>query len=292
MSGAAFLKETSEQLEDYLEQTLIEQTIEQGNLREVIKHSLLGGGKRLRPALVRATAKTLGLHDRQWLAPAAAIEMIHCYSLIHDDLPAMDDDDLRRGKPTSHVQFDEASAILAGDALQAMAFELLADCGLSNTNKIQAIKELALHSGPKGMVGGQNIDLLAQGNFLELPQLKQMHALKTGALIECAVVLGALCQNNQNPEQLESLRSFARTIGLAFQIIDDVLDVTQDSQTLGKTQGSDSQNDKPTYVTLLGLEEAQNQAQALSVQAKEILSQFEASETLTLIADFVIGRNH
>lgn len=202
-----------------------------------MRYSVFNGGKRIRPALCFAAAEAIADSDRNTAKVAAALEMVHAYSLIHDDLPAMDDDDLRRGKPTCHIQFDEATAILAGDALQCLAFEQLTQLSdLPAEVSLKLVAMLANYGGCNGMVTGQAIDLAATGNLLELEQLKQMHALKTGALIEASILMGALATHQADPEQLAALKEFAQAIGLAFQIQDDILDVESSTEQLGKQQ--------------------------------------------------------
>ena len=222
----------------------------EAHLQEAMRYSVIGGGgKRVRPVLVYAAGKALNIQEEQLDACACAVEIIHAYSLIHDDLPAMDDDDLRRGRPTCHKKYDEATAILAGDALQAFAFQILAaDSALqtSPSNRIEMIKLLAKASGSVGMAGGQAIDLGAVGKSLKLEELENMHLLKTGALIRASVLLGAMCSPNIHASKLEALDTYARCVGLAFQIHDDVLDVTADTATLGKPQGSDEQQNNRT----------------------------------------------
>lgn len=239
-------------------------------LAAAMRYAVLSGGKRLRPLLCYAAAEALGAAPGQADVPAAAVELIHAYSLIHDDLPAMDDDVLRRGQPTCHVAFDEATAILAGDALQALAFELLAaspllPCG--QRIRLQMLAELARASGRLGMVGGQAIDIAAEGSLLDEAALGQMHRLKTGALITAAVLLGAMSSNMASGQQLERLRRFAGLAGLAFQIRDDILDVVSSTAVSGKQQGKDAALNKPTYTSLLGLDGARARLQATLMQA-------------------------
>ena len=238
-------------------------------LHEAMRYAAQGGGKRIRPLLVYA-AGSLGDAKAQALDTAAvAIECIHAYSLVHDDLPCMDDDDLRRGRPTVHKAFDEATALLVGDALQARAFEILANAQCAVDVRLLMISSLAAASGSRGMAGGQAIDLESVGKKLDLADLKQMHAMKTGALLSCAVELGGIAAH-LNPTQMAQLQKYSTALGLAFQIIDDVLDATADSQTLGKTAGKDAAANKPTYVTLMGLDYAQKQAKELQETAIEI----------------------
>jgi len=255
-----------------------------------------GGGKRVRPVLVYAAGQALDVDLNQLDACACAVEIIHAYSLIHDDLPAMDNDDLRRGRPTCHKAFNDATAILAGDALQALAFEVLADDSAMQASasvKIDMIKLLAQASGSSGMAGGQAIDLAAVGQSLTLNELENMHRLKTGALICASVLLGAMCSPDVAESKLNALNTYAQCVGLAFQIHDDVLDVTADTATLGKPQGSDIQQNKPTYPSLLGLQGAKDRALALHYNAIEALQVFDgAADTLRLLSAYIVEREH
>lgn len=264
------------------------------DLQEAMSYSLFNGGKRIRPMLTYAAATIFAKPNALTDACAAAIESMHAYSLIHDDLPAMDDDDLRRGKPTCHIQFDEATAILAGDALQTFAFELLSKPSLNNaTIQMQLIHELARASGRHGMVTGQMIDLSNVGKNIDIDALEQMHSHKTGALICASVRMGAISAGLTDPIQLGALNDYASAIGLAFQVQDDIIDITSDTQTLGKTQFADADANKPTYPKLLGLEGAQNLAKTLNKQAIEKISPFgESAQPLIDLANYIIGRNH
>ena len=257
-----------------------------------MRYSVFNGGKRIRPALCFAAAEAIADSDHNTAKVAAALEMVHAYSLIHDDLPAMDDDDLRRGKPTCHIQFDEATAILAGDALQCLAFEQLTQLSdLPSEVSLKLVAMLANYGGCNGMVTGQAIDLAATGNLLELEQLKQMHALKTGALIEASILMGALATHQADPEQLAALKEFAQAIGLAFQIQDDILDVESSTEQLGKQQGSDSSNGKSTYTSILGVEMARSQATDLYQHSMACLEPFgERAGSLRSIASFIVNR--
>ena len=264
------------------------------HLNEAMQYSLLNGGKRLRPILVYQACKLLGGSLEQADNAACAIEAIHSYSLVHDDLPAMDDDDLRRGKPTCHIKFDEATAILAGDALLTLAFELLSyDDSLQSTDiKLKMIQTLAKASGDLGMVDGQAFDLGSVGKALTLDQLQAMHGAKTGALIRAALRLGALASNNATPESLTALDQYGIAIGLAFQIQDDILDIEGSTEQLGKPQGSDLERDKPTYPALMGLEASKAWLEELVEQANEALSSFGDQATpLREIAQFIISRS-
>ena len=261
-------------------------------LLEAMRYSVFNGGKRIRPLLCFAAADAVGKVSESTSTVAASIEMIHAYSLIHDDLPAMDNDDLRRGSPTCHIKFGEATAILAGDTLQALAFETLAKLeGLSPKTVVKLLSILSSQSGTSGMAIGQAIDLAATGQSLSLDQLKFMHAHKTGALIEASVLMGAVSTEIATEDQYAALKQFAQAIGLAFQIQDDILDVEISTAQLGKKQGSDLANNKPTFTSLLGSENARNQASDLyqqSIQSLEIFG--EQAEALRYIASFIINR--
>jgi geranylgeranyl pyrophosphate synthase len=269
----------------------------ESHLQKAMRYSVIGGGgKRVRPVLVYAAGQALNIELDKLDACACAVEIIHAYSLIHDDLPAMDDDDLRRGRPTCHKAFDDATAILAGDALQAMAFEILAKdehMGCDAATRVDMIRLLAEASGSIGMAGGQAIDLAAVGQQLSLDELENMHRLKTGALIRASVVLGAMCGPQVDAEILHKLDTYAHCVGLAFQIHDDVLDVIADTETLGKPQGSDEQQNKPTYPALLGLDGARERALALHHQALEALEVFDDSaDTLRTLSAYIVEREH
>ena len=261
-----------------------------------MRYAVLDGGKRVRPCLTYAAGRALGVDETRLDAPACAVELIHAYSLVHDDLPAMDDDDLRRGKPTLHKAYDEAQAILAGDALQSLAFHVLAH-GLDTTipaeQRLQMIDILALASGSRGMCGGQAIDLAAVGKDLNIAELENMHIHKTGALIRASVKLGALCKTDISEEQLKKLDHYAKCVGLAFQIQDDILDVEGDTETLGKTPGADMARNKPTYPALLGLDGAKQMANELYDDALASLTMFgDAADPLRDLADYIIQRNY
>jgi farnesyl diphosphate synthase len=261
-------------------------------LHEAMRYAVLDGGKRVRPLLVFAAGELAGADASRLNIAAAAVELIHAYSLVHDDMPCMDDDVLRRGKPTCHVQYDEATALLVGDSLQTLALQLLAEHRLSDDaqRQLDMIKLLAVASGSRGMAGGQAIDLASVGKSLTLPELEFMHIHKTGALIRAAVLLGAHC-GSVSPAQLNKLDRFGKIIGLAFQVVDDVLDCEADTATLGKTAGKDADNGKPTYVSLLGILEARDMAQRLHREALETLAEFgDAAQRLRELADFIVLR--
>lgn len=263
-------------------------------LLEAMRYSTLLGGKRIRPCLAYGACDALG-GDFHTATPAAvAVEMIHCYSLIHDDLPALDNDDLRRGQPTLHRAFDEATAIIVGDALQGLAFQALAEhAELSADIRLRMISCLAHASGPQGMIAGQYLDLAAVGHTLSLASLQQMHRLKTGALIQASVELGALSAGCSDMSVLHALRHYAGCIGLAFQVQDDILDVTGDTSTLGKVKGADMARNKPTYVSLLGLDQAVAKAAQLVEEAVDALTQVPGdTQMLAAIARYIATRSH
>jgi farnesyl diphosphate synthase len=261
-------------------------------LHEAMRYAAQGGGKRIRPLLVFAAGELGNANPKVLDAAAAAIEMIHAYSLVHDDLPCMDDDDLRRGRPTVHKAFDEATALLVGDALQTKAFEVLVNTQGTAEMRLSLIGELSKASGSLGMAGGQAIDLESVGQKIDLAALKQMHAMKTGALLSCAVRMGAIAAG-MDATALTQLTQYSTALGLAFQVVDDVLDATADSQTLGKTAGKDAADDKPTYVTLMGLEYAQNQAKELQELALDSLAPFgPKADALRALARLVVERTH
>jgi farnesyl diphosphate synthase len=261
-------------------------------LHAAMRHATLGGGKRIRPLLVYATGTALGASENDLDAPAAAVELIHAYSLVHDDLPAMDDDALRRGRPTVHVAFDEATAILAGDALQTLAFEVLANAPGPAAARVEMLRTLAHASGAAGMVGGQALDLDAVGRKLELDGLRRMHAGKTGALIRAAVRLGALAAR-ADAATLDRLDGFADALGLAFQIRDDILDVEGDPDLIGKTAGKDAANDKPTYPAILGMDAARAWLDELGGRMQQDLAALpHDTGELQALARFAITRTH
>ena len=262
------------------------------DLGEAIRYVLLAGGKRLRPLLVYGGCQALGGVPEDADAAACAVEFIHAYSLIHDDLPALDDDDLRRGRPSLHRAFDEATAILAGDAMQSMAFDILSAPGRRKGDSSAMVRELARAAGPHGMVAGQMRDLAADGAGTSLAELETTHRLKTAALIEASVLLGAMSAGGASATQLAQLREYGRRLGLAFQIQDDILDVIADTETLGKPQGSDSERGLPTYVSLLGLDSARERASRLVAGASGALAGFGVEEAAPLrrLAEYVVER--
>ena len=291
-----YLSTCQERVENALQKRLPSDHVLPLRLHESMRYSVLNGGKRMRPMLTYATGKVLGLSPDELDAIACAVECIHVYSLIHDDLPAMDDDDLRRGKPTCHKAFDEATAILAGDGLQAFAFELLAHDSTitaSAEKRLEMITCLAKASGSQGMVGGQAIDLESVGKMLTLPELENMHIHKTGALIRASVVLATLAGKNVDAEMAKKLDNYAKCIGLSFQVKDDILDEESDTETLGKTQGKDRNNNKPTYPALLGLAGAKEKAQHLHEKALENLAHFgDEANLLRELSLYIIQRDH
>jgi farnesyl diphosphate synthase len=261
-------------------------------LHQAMRYTTLGGGKRVRPLLVHAAGALFGADADTQARAACAVEMIHVYSLVHDDMPCMDDDALRRGKPTVHVAYDEATALLVGDALQAQAFDTLAGAAsVPPARLVRMLRLLAEAAGSSGMCGGQAIDLDSVGLSLGLAQLERMHQLKTGAMLRVSVLLGALAGRDLAPAELEALGAYARAIGLAFQVVDDVLDATADSATLGKTAGKDAAANKPTYVSILGLEESRALAEELRQQAHGALAPFgEQALRLRELADLIVQR--
>ena len=288
-----WLTSYSKRTESALERLLDSVQTTPMRLHEAMRYAAQGGGKRIRPLLVYAAGQLGNQGDTEAPsldAAAVAIELIHAYSLVHDDLPCMDDDDLRRGRPTVHKAFDEATALLVGDALQTRAFEILASANCDAQVRLEMISALAAASGSRGMAGGQAIDLESVGKKLDLPGLKQMHAMKTGALLSCAVALGGIAAK-LNPALMAHLETYSKALGLAFQIVDDVLDATADSQTLGKTAGKDAAANKPTYVTLMGLDYAQKQAKELQDIAIESLGEFgDKAQALKDLAFLVVNR--
>ncbi len=291
-----YLVSAQSRVERALDARLPSKNVLPKKLHDAMRYSTLDGGKRMRPMLAYATGKALGLSEDILDGPACSVELIHVYSLIHDDLPAMDDDDLRRGKPTSHIAYDEATAILTGDALQALAFEILANdpsIKADASSRLKMITTLTKASGSQGMVGGQAIDLESVGTELTLPELENMHIHKTGALIRASVNMAALAKPDLDPTVAKKLDHYAKCIGLSFQVKDDILDEESDTATLGKTQGKDQENNKPTYPALLGLAGAKEKAQELHEQAVESLSGFGVeADLLRDLSLYIIQRDH
>ncbi len=260
-------------------------------LHRAMRYAVLDGGKRIRPLLVFATGTLFGARPAVMAKAASAVEMIHAYSLIHDDMPCMDNDILRRGKPTVHVRFGEATALLAGDALQAQAFIVLSEMDDNTELAMKRLRILSGASGSMGMCGGQAIDLDSVGKALSIAQLEQMHRLKTGAILKASVMLGAFCAGDPAEEEKQALKLYADAIGLAFQVVDDILDVTADSSVLGKTAGKDSADNKPTYVSLLGLKPSEKLAEQLRCQAHDALACFgKKADYLRELADLIVKR--
>ncbi|UCJ16950.1 (2E,6E)-farnesyl diphosphate synthase [Pseudomonas sp. MM211] len=284
------------QVDAALEPLFAAPRVELERLYAAMRYSVFNGGKRIRPLLAYAACEALGGTAQQADGAACAVELIHAYSLVHDDLPAMDDDDLRRGQPTTHKAFDEATAILAGDGLQSLAFAVLASETRNPHSaeiRLSMFSALAEAAGPAGMVGGQAIDLGSVGQQLQQPALEVMHRHKTGALIEASVRLGALASGRADERTLAALSTYARAVGLAFQVQDDILDVESDTATLGKTQGKDQANDKPTYPALLGLDAAKRYAFELRDQALHALRPFNnAAEPLRELARYIVERRN
>ncbi|MBH3338165.1 polyprenyl synthetase family protein [Pseudomonas mendocina] len=291
---AAYQKRCQTRVDTSLEALFQPPRTELERLYQAMRYSVMNGGKRVRPLLVYAACEALEGDIERADGAACAVELIHAYSLVHDDLPAMDDDDLRRGQPTTHKAFDEASAILAGDALQSLAFGVLADRRSNPQDaeiRLQMVEVLSQAAGPAGMVGGQAIDLGSVGLQLDQQALEVMHRHKTGALIEASVALGALASGNPDELARKALLQYARAIGLAFQVQDDILDVESDTATLGKTQGKDEAHDKPTYPALLGLDAAKDYALELRDQALHVLRPFgNSAEPLRELARYIVER--
>jgi farnesyl diphosphate synthase len=294
-STSVWLQRSTERVDQAILKSFDEQVSAASGLKTAMHYAATGGGKRVRPLLIYATASLTGKELDQVPgvdACAVAVELFHTYSLVHDDLPCMDNDDLRRGRPTVHRAFDEASALLVGDALQTMAFQLIAQSALNDAQKVQVITSLSMAGGMAGMAGGQAIDLASVGKQLEQNELEQMHRLKTGALLRAAVQFGAIAVN-LNEQEKKSLDVFASALGLAFQVVDDVLDASSDSQTLGKTAGKDAAANKPTFVSLMGLEGAREFARQLHQEALDSLGIWgDNASSLRAIASKVVNREN
>lgn len=292
----AYQTSSQDRVNAALERLFVAPAPELARLYEAMRYSVMNGGKRVRPLLTYAACEALGAAAEQANGAACAVELIHAYSLVHDDLPAMDDDDLRRGQPTTHKAFDEACAILAGDGLQSLAFSTLLDPQLNTLDaetRLRMVAGLALAAGPAGMVGGQAIDLGSVGIKLDQTALEFMHRHKTGALIEASVQLGALASGHASADDLQALNLYARAIGLAFQVQDDILDVESDTATLGKRQGADIARDKPTYPALMGLQGAKDYALELRDQALNALKSFDTTaDPLRALARYIVERRH
>lgn len=291
---SAWLQRSTDRLDQAILRYFDDQVSVASGLKTAMHYAATGGGKRVRPLLIYATASLAGKELDQVAgidACAVALELFHTYSLVHDDLPCMDNDDLRRGRPTVHKAFDEASALLVGDALQTMAFQLIAQSALKDAQKVQVITSLSVAGGMAGMAGGQAIDLASVGKQLTQNELEQMHRLKTGALLRTAVQIGAIAID-LNEQEKKSLDVFASALGLAFQVVDDVLDASSDSKTLGKTAGKDAAANKPTFVSLMGLEGAREFARQLHQEALDSLSVWgDNADLLRAIASKVVSRD-
>jgi farnesyl diphosphate synthase len=278
-------------MEDALDAYLPAAVHAPARLHEAMRYAALDGGKRVRPLLVFAAGALFDADRGALTRAAAAVEMIHVYSLVHDDMPCMDDDALRRGKPTVHVRYDDAMALLVGDALQSQAFLVLSEGEGDAARKLEMVRLLAAAAGSAGMCGGQAIDLASVGITLSLGELEQMHRMKTGALLRASVLLGAWCGKALEQDEREALQAYANAVGLAFQVVDDVLDATADSATLGKTAGKDAADNKPTYVSILGLEQSQALAQTLRDEAHRALASFgDKARRLRELADLIVQR--
>jgi len=288
-----WLQRSTERVDQAILKYFDDQVSATSGLKAAMHYAATGGGKRVRPLLIYATASLMGKELSQVAgvdACAVAVELFHTYSLVHDDLPCMDNDDLRRGRPTVHKAFDEASALLVGDALQTMAFQLIAQSALNDAQKVQVITSLSMAGGMAGMAGGQAIDLASVGKQLTQNELELMHSLKTGALLRAAVQIGAIAIN-LNEQEKKSLDKFASALGLAFQVVDDVLDASSDSQTLGKTAGKDAAANKPTFVSLMGLDGAREFVRKLHQEALDSLGIWgDNADLLRAIASKVVNR--
>ena len=282
-----------ERTEAFLQRVLPAPEIAPQRLHAAMRYAVLGGGKRVRPLLAYAAGEVSQADPERVVVAGAAVEIIHAYSLVHDDLPCMDDDVLRRGKPTCHVEFDEPTALLVGDALQSLAFQLIGEYRLSDdaAAQLQMIKLLAVAAGSRGMAGGQAIDLAAVGRTLSVPELEFMHIHKTGALIRAAAVLGARCGSGLTEAEFARVDAFAKAVGLAFQVVDDVLDAEAPTATLGKTAGKDAEQGKPTYVSAMGIAQARAFAEELRQQALQAIAPFGTrGARLAQLADFIVLR--
>jgi farnesyl diphosphate synthase len=291
-----FLEQCQRRVEAALEQRLPPATVPPTRLHEAMRYAVLGAGKRVRPVLVYAAGGALGVPPESLDDAACAVELVHAYSLVHDDLPAMDDDDLRRGRPTCHRAYDEATAILVGDALQTLAFQVLCDeptDGAAAATRLAMVRTLAAASGSRGMAGGQSLDLDAVGRELTLAELEQLHIHKTGALIRASVRLGTLAAPTADPAAVRRLDRYGKCIGLAFQIRDDILDVEGDPALIGKTRGKDAAHDKPTYPALLGLAGARDKCAVLLAEATSCLDGLgEDAQPLHWLAEYIVARSH
>jgi farnesyl diphosphate synthase len=288
---SAWTQEVQLEVERALDAFLPAATAVPHKLHEAMRYTTLGGGKRVRPLLAYAAGALFGADAQALARVAGAVEMIHVYSLVHDDMPCMDDDALRRGKPTVHVAYDEATALLVGDTLQAQALEVLAGADLPPARLVYMVRLLAQAAGSAGMCGGQAIDLDSVGLALKREELERMHQLKTGAMLRVSVVLGALAGRDLSVDELQALDKYSAAVGLAFQVVDDLLDATADSATLGKTAGKDAADNKPTYVSILGLEPSRALAEQLRREAHDALAPFgDKAQRLRELADLIVQR--
>ncbi len=279
-------------IEDFLNSSIEKSCYDEEIVADAMRYSLQNGGKRIRPVLVLEFCRLCGGDVQKALPFAAAIEMIHTYSLIHDDLPCMDDDDMRRGKPSCHKKFGEEYALLAGDGLLTLAFEMLTRAELSDRQKVQAVKALSTHAGYQGMIGGQTVDLMSEGKAIDLDRLRTMDNLKTGKLINCAALLGCIAADADS-KKTEASQVYTNAIGLAFQIVDDILDVTSTAEKLGKPIGSDSEKEKSTYVSILGIEKSKQYAEELTCEATQSLDCFgDEGEFLKKLAFNLLERDN
>jgi len=287
----AWMGSVQARMETALSRLLPAGQVAPAKLHEAMRYAVLEGGKRVRPLLAFAAGEVSEAPRQRIEVAAAAVEMIHAYSLVHDDMPCMDDDVLRRGKPTVHVEYDEATALLVGDALQSLAFQLISENRLSEKNQLEMVRTLAIAAGSRGMAGGQQIDLDSTGSALTLQELEFMHIHKTGALIRAAVLLGFWCGEKVNENERRHLDRYAKAVGLAFQVVDDVLDADASTATLGKTAGKDSKQGKPTYVSVVGLPEARRMAEELRGQARAAIAGLgDRARRLAELADFIVLR--
>jgi farnesyl diphosphate synthase len=295
--GEEWLQERVQHMEQVLAGMLPAEDVKPQRLHQAMRYAVLGGGKRVRAALVYAAGEAVlqgaaptAAQEKALDLAAASVELIHAYSLVHDDLPCMDDDTLRRGRPTVHVQFDEATAMLAGDALQPLAFELLASMPVAPALTVQAVTLLAKAAGSLGMAGGQAIDCESVGVALTLEQLQEMHRLKTGAMLKTSILLGGIVAGASSTQR-QMLNDYGNAMGLGFQVMDDILDVTADTQTLGKTAGKDAEDNKPTYVSIMGLEEAKAFLASLHEQSRMAIRALgNGGQYLSYMADYIVGR--
>ncbi|MCB5188455.1 polyprenyl synthetase family protein [Methylobacillus caricis] len=290
----SWARHTQQRMEQVLDTLLPASDIAPQTLHEAMRYAVLGGGKRVRALLAHAAGELCGAPMEKVDIAASAVELIHAYSLVHDDMPCMDDDDLRRGKPSCHKQYDDATALLVGDALQTLAFQSLATPQLCTfpERQLEMLNLLAIASGSRGMAGGQAIDLASVGKELDQSELEYMHIHKTGALIRAAALLGAHCADDVDAERLSAIDHYAQSIGLAFQVVDDILDAEADSETLGKTAGKDADSNKPTYVTILGIDRARQLAQELLENALAPLASYgDSAIRLRQLAQFITQRS-